>query len=165
LFQITNFKSEAVKKLVVLSGLFLWLSYTAFSQCSNPDAGYNTEVCGSTVNLSVANATEDQYFQSTDDVLVNIDFQNGITVSLYQQITGKSNNSAYVLISEQQPGSNGQVIFQNLEPGNYFLSSLLSHPESYPYLIENVYFNNSPVIDDAAAFIISDGSVFPPIFI
>lgn len=135
------------------------LSYTAFSQCSNSDAGENTEVCSNVANMRVANYSEYQDIQFAGDINVNIDFKTHTTAYHYQQITGKSNSSAFVLISEQLSGSNGQVTFQNLKPGNYFLSSLLSHPESYPHLIENDSFNNYPVIDDAAVFI-SDGSVF-----
>lgn len=145
--------------MFVLSGLFLLLSYTAFSQCPNPYSGNNTEVCGNVDKQSVVNYSEHQDIRHTGNITVNIDLKKTIKVYYHQQITGKSRITAFVIISEQLPGSNGQVIFQNLKPGNYFLSSLLSHPESYPHLIENDFFNNYPVIDDAAVFI-SDGSVF-----
>jgi hypothetical protein len=83
-----------------------------------------------------------------------------ITVYLYQQIDGGKSNSEYILHSALQPGSNGQVIFNDLEPGNYFLSSILSHSENYPNLLENIYYNSAMVIDDATAINYSDGSTF-----
>ncbi len=46
-----------MKKVFVLSGLLLCFSYSAFSQCSNPDAGLNNAVCGPSYNLHVTNAT------------------------------------------------------------------------------------------------------------
>jgi len=84
---------------------------------------------------------------------------NDVTVSLYQQVSGK-NEMEYILHSHLQPESNGQVVFNNLTSGTYFLKSSLSNAELYPQLFENTYYTNSLVVDNATPITISNGNVF-----
>jgi hypothetical protein len=76
-------------------------------------------------------------------------------------LSEKTSLPVYELISQKHPGSNGQVIFEDIEPGIYYMSSSLANADNFPLLLENVYSGNALIIDNSEAIIKNDGeSVF-----
>lgn len=114
------------------------------------------------IPLGIINFVENT---GTAKIVVSVDYGenpvllNGddVLVSLYQQIT-VGDETVITLHSTMQPGEVGQVIFDDLTAGTYFVSSSIGEFTEFD-LNENVFYNNALVFDDATPIEITEGQI------
>jgi hypothetical protein len=80
-------------------------------------------------------------------------------ISLYNLITDISGEETVNLIDQQTLNSNGQVVFDALESGDYFLGSAIVNPENYT-VFEHVYYQEALTHEDATSISMTGNTVF-----
>lgn len=101
----------------------------------------------------------------TAKIVVSVDYGenpillngNDVVVSLYNQIT-EGEETVITLNSTLQPGESGQVIFDDLAAGTYFVSSSIDEFSEVD-LNENVFYDNVLIFDDATPIEIIEGQI------
>jgi len=112
----------------------------------------------------VVNFTENS---GTNKIVANVTFgtpatnfpPNHTKVALYKKTLDIGNNSVIVFVAEQMLGADGQAVFNNLEPGDYYMGSFIQYPDNYN-VAEHIYYQNSVVHSDAISIPVVDGTVF-----
>ncbi|MDD3687721.1 MAG: hypothetical protein PHE56_13265, partial [Bacteroidales bacterium] len=102
---------------------------------------------------------------SADLIIANVNFDFGIehpfnedvTVLLYQELGNKSEIGTYELKSQKNLGSNGQVVFEDIGPGVYFISSYFTNTDGFNQILENVYSGDFLIVDDAESIVKNEG--------
>jgi hypothetical protein len=121
-----------------------------------------TNAASCRVPLDIVNFVENT---GTAKIVVSVDYGenpillNGddVVVSLYQQIN-EGDETVITLNSTLQPGEVGQVIFDDLTAGIYFVSSSIGEFTEVD-LNENVFYDNALVFDDATPIEITEGQI------
>lgn len=82
-----------------------------------------------------------------------------VVVSLYSLTTDVEMNEVITLDQVQTLGNNGQVIFEDIEPGDYFLGSALVNPNNYD-VAEHIYYQTSISHEDAISIPMTESTIF-----
>jgi hypothetical protein len=96
------------------------------------------QVEGNAINACVSYGNESAGFGAGD-----------VLVSLFKSL----DNSTAVLIDEKLLGQNGQAIFENIEVGTYFLSSVFADV-NIPEIAEHVFYPSSFMFENATEIIV-----------
>jgi hypothetical protein len=73
-----------MKKAIIILIFLFAIAYTSFAQCSNPDTGEDSEVCGNLVNLSVTSYTTGYWSALRDGVPYPLDWVADLTLPVIQ---------------------------------------------------------------------------------
>jgi hypothetical protein len=82
-----------------------------------------------------------------------------VVISLYKLTTDIEMNEVIVMEEQQTLGSNGQVIFEDIEPGDYYLGSALVNPDNYN-VAEHVYYQTAITHEDAISIPMTESTIF-----
>jgi hypothetical protein len=80
-------------------------------------------------------------------------------ISLFKLTTDIGGAEVIILDDQQLLGSNGQVVFEDIEPGNYYLGSALSNPGNYN-VAEHVYYQTAITHEDAISIPMTESTMF-----
>ena len=80
-------------------------------------------------------------------------------VSLYKLTTDIELNEVIILEQQQTLGSNGQVVFEDIEPGDYYLGSSLVNPDNYN-VAEHVYYQTAITHEEAISIPMTESTLF-----
>lgn len=87
-------------------------------------------------------------------------FSSGeVVVSLYKLTTDYEMNDVINFIQELTLSNNGQVIFEDIEPGDYYLSSTLVYPNSYN-VASHIYYQTALTHENAISISMSESNIF-----
>jgi hypothetical protein len=121
-----------------------------------------TNAASCRVPLDIVNFVENT---GTAKIVVSVDYGenpillNGddVVVNLYHQTT-EGDETLITLNSTLQPGEVGQVIFDDLSAGTYFVASSIGEFTEVD-LNENVFYDNALTFDDATPIEITEGQI------
>ncbi|MEA3448787.1 MAG: T9SS type A sorting domain-containing protein, partial [Bacteroidota bacterium] len=80
-------------------------------------------------------------------------------ISLYKLTTDIGGEEVIALNDQQTLGSNGQVIFEDIEAGDYYLGSALINPDNYN-VASHVYYQTAITHEDAISIPMTDSTLF-----
>lgn len=80
------------------------------------------------------------------------------TISLYREYLNSEEELITELVAEQIVGASGNVVFEGLEPGNYYISSVLNNNQN-DSIAENAFYDNALIFDDATLFSLEDAEI------
>jgi len=80
-------------------------------------------------------------------------------VSLFKLTTDIEMNEVIILDQQQTLGSNGQVIFEDIEPGDYYLGSALVNPDNYN-VASHVYYQTAITHENAISIPMTESTIF-----
>jgi photosystem II stability/assembly factor-like uncharacterized protein len=80
-------------------------------------------------------------------------------ISLFKLTTDIGGEEVIILDDQQTLGSNGQVVFEDIEPGDYYLGSALNNPDNYN-VAEHVYYQTAISHEDAISIPMTESTMF-----